>query len=189
MRVLIACEFSGIVRQAFQDQGHVAYSCDLLETDIPGNHYQCDVREVLHEPWDLLIAHPPCTYLASSGARWWPLHAQEQCEALAFVQLLLDAPVRRIALENPVGKISTAIRKPDQSIQPWHFGDYATKTTHLWLKNLPILQPTVLVWPRPQLCWTMSPSPRRAHERSRTFPGIAYAMASQWGRVSERSAA
>ena len=182
MRVLIACEFSGIVRDAFRERGHDAMSCDLLPSETPGNglHYQGDVRDVLDDGWDLMIAHPPCTHLAVSGARWFVNKRTEQAEALDFVRLLLDAPIPRIALENPVSVISTAIRKPDQIIQPWQFGHGETKTTCLWLKGLPKLTPTDIVHEREQRVWRMGPSPTRWAERSRTFPGIAAAMAAQW---------
>ncbi len=137
MRVLIACEYSGTVRDAFLARGHDAMSCDLLPTDAPGPHWCGDVREVLGMGWDLMIAHPPCTHLAVSGARWFDKKRDEQAAALDFVRLLMDAPIERIAIENPVSIISSSIRKPDQIIQPWYFGHEATKTTCLWLKNLP----------------------------------------------------
>jgi site-specific DNA-cytosine methylase len=145
MRVLIACEFSGRVRDAFIAKGHDAVSCDLLPTDEPGPHHQGDVRDLLVERWDLLIAHPPCTHLAVSGARWFKDKKEEQKEALDFVRLLLDADIERIALENPISVISSKIRKPDQIIQPWQFGHGETKATCLWLKNLPLLLPTNIV--------------------------------------------
>jgi hypothetical protein len=181
MRVLIGCEFSGVVREAFTTLGHDAWSCDLLPSERAGQHLQGNLLDVLGEHWDLAIFHPPCTFLANSGARWWSQRGQEQADALRFVARLLDAPIPRIALENPEGKIGTAIRKCDQMIHPWEYGDCAEKKTCLWLKNLPLLQPTALVWPRPQLCWRMGQSQRRAQERSRTYPGIAAAMAQQWG--------
>ena len=180
MKILIACEFSGIVRDAFTALGHDATSCDLLPSESPGKHYQGDVRDILNHNWDLMIAHPSCTYLAVSGARWWKERAHEQQQALQFVQLLLSAPIPRIALENPIGRISTAIRKPDQIIQPWQFGHGETKATCLWLKNLPPLQPTSLVEGREARIHKMAPSPERWKERSRTYPGIAQAMAEQW---------
>lgn len=136
MRVLVACEYSGTVRDAFRARGHDAMSCDLLPTDVPGPHYQGDVRDVLGDGWDLMIAHPPCTHLAASGARWFHLKQQEQAEALEFVRLLMNAPIPRIAVENPVSVISSRIRKPDQIIQPWMFGHGETKATCLWLKGL-----------------------------------------------------
>lgn len=190
MRVLIACEYSGVVRDAFLARGHDALSCDLLPTDSPGPHYQGDVRNILGEGWDLMIAHPPCTHLAVSGARWFKDKQVEQAEALDFVRLLLDAPIARIALENPVSIISSRIRKPDQIIQPYMFGHEATKTTCLWLKGLPLLQPTQLVGKGSRhvtkggkslpTWYNLPPSPDRWKIRSATFPGIAHAMAEQW---------
>ncbi len=180
-RVLIACEFSGIVRDAFTAEGHEAWSCDLLSSETAGNHYRGDVRDMLSEPWDLLIAHPPCTHLAVSGARWFKYKVKEQAEALEFIKILLNAPVPRIALENPVSIISSRIRKPDQIIQPWMFGHGETKATCLWLKGLPKLQPTDIVEGREGRVWKLPPSPDRWKKRSRTFPGIAKAMALQWG--------
>lgn len=185
MRVLVACEFSGIVRDAFIEAGHLAVSADLLPTERPGPHYQGDVRDILEGlawgPWDLLIAHPPCTHLAVSGARWFKDKQVEQAEALAFVRDLLDAPVPHIALENPVSIISSRIRKPDQIVQPWMFGHGETKATCWWLKNLPPLQPTNIVPEREGRVWKEPPSPDRWKNRSRTFPGMAQAMAEQWG--------
>ena len=183
MRVLVACEFSGTVRDAFRALGHDAMSCDLLPSERPGPHYQGDVRDVLGAGWDLMVAHPPCTHLAVSGARWFAAKRGEQEEALAFVRLLLDAPIPRIALENPVSVISSRIRKPDQTIQPWQFGHGETKATCLWLTGLPPLVPTDIVEGREARVWKMGPSPERWRERSRTFPGIAAAMAAQWGAV------
>lgn len=180
MKVLIACEFSGIVRDAFAAKGHAALSCDLLPTERPGNHYQGDVRDLLGEGWDLMIAHPPCTHLAVSGARWFPEKLTEQQEALDFVRLLLDAPIPKIALENPVSIISTAIRKPDQVIQPWWFGHPEKKATCLWLKGLDYLKPSGIVQPTRQTVWREPPSAERWKNRSRTFSGIAEAMADQW---------
>lgn len=184
MRVLIACEFSGTVRKAFEALGHEAWSCDLLDTEIPGNHYVGDVREVLHLDWDLMIAHPPCTHLAVSGARWFKEKQAEQAEALEFVRLLMNAPIERIAIENPISIISSRIRKPDQIIQPWQFGHGETKATCLWLKGLPKLQSTNIVEGREQRVHKMPPSPDRWRERSRTFAGIASAMAQQWGGLA-----
>ncbi len=184
-RVLVACEYSGRVRDAFIRAGHDAWSCDLLPSEAnPRRHIQGDVRHFLTgmaKPWDLLIAHPPCTHLAVSGARWFHEKRAEQAEALAFVRLLLDAPIPRIALENPVSIISTAIRKPTQTIQPWQFGHGETKATCLWLKNLPPLTPTNIVEGREAHVHRMPPGPDRWKERSRTFEGIAQAMADQWG--------
>lgn len=181
MRVLVACEYSGTVRDAFLSMGHFAMSCDLLPTDSPGPHYQGDVRDVIPCGWDLMIAHPPCTDLAVSGARWFANKRREQLEALDFVRLLLDAPVKRIALENPVSIISSRIRKPDQVIQPWQFGHGETKATCLWLKGLPKLEPTNIVGGREGRVWKLPPSPDRWKLRSKTYTGIAQAMAKQWG--------
>ena len=186
MKVLIACEFSGIVREAFRKLGHDAWSCDLINTEIPGNHINGDVLMVLDEEWDLMIAHPPCTHLAVSGARWFKDKIPEQNEALQFVRDLLDAPIPRIALENPVSIISTRIRKPDQYIQPWMFGHGETKKTGFWLKNLPPLEPTNIVKGREGRVWKESPGPERWKNRSRTLPGIAEAMAEQWGSINSK---
>jgi site-specific DNA-cytosine methylase len=183
MKVLVACEYSGAVRDAFRARGHDAMSCDLLPTDVPGAHYQGDVRDVLDDGWDLMVAHPPCTHLAVSGARWFKDKQAEQAEALAFVRLLLAAPVARIALENPVSIISSRVRKPDQVIQPWQFGHGETKATCLWLKNLPLLTPTDIVDGREARVHRMAPSPTRWKERSKTYAGIAAAMADQWGAL------
>ena len=182
----MACEFSGIVREAFGVRGHDAWSCDLLESERPTGwkHLQGDVRDYLRRDWDLMIAHPPCTHLAVSGARWFKDKRKEQEEALEFVRLLLSAPIQRIALENPVSVISTQIRKPDQIIQPWQFGHPETKATCLWLKNLPPLKPTKIVKGREARVHRVSPGPDRWKERSRTLPGIAAAMAEQWGEVT-----
>jgi hypothetical protein len=210
MRVLVACEYSGVVRRAFRELGHDAWSCDLLPADDDSKyHIQTDIRDGVlggycgfysqHKqkivPWDLMIAHPPCTHLAVSGARWFKDKQQEQEEALAFVQMLLDAPIPRIALENPVSIISSRIRKPDQIVQPWMFGDPYTKTTCLWLKGLPKLEPTNIVdkgarhitksgkslpeW------YNLPPSEDRWKIRSQTFPGFARAMAEQWGSLND----
>ena len=204
MKVLVACEFSGVVRDAFAARGHDAWSCDLLPSDKPGPHYQCDVRDVIGLGWGLMIAHPPCTYLCSSGMHWTARGLRDPKlteDALEFVRALLGAPVHRIALENPVGAISTRIRKPDQSIQPWQFGHDASKRTCLWLKNLPLLKPTKIVDGRvvgeDKRGWTivrwanqtdsgqnrLGPSPTRWAERSVTYAGIAEAMADQWGDI------
>jgi site-specific DNA-cytosine methylase len=181
MRVLVACEYSGAVRDAFSAAGHHAMSCDLLPTEKTGLHYRGDVRDVLLDGWDLMICHPPCTHLSVSGARWFKDKLPEQAEALDFVRLLLDAPIGRIALENPISIISSRIRKPDQIIQPWQFGHGETKATCLWLKNLPKLTPTDIVEGREARVHKMPPGPDRWKERSRTFEGIAKAMAAQWG--------
>ena len=182
-RVLVACEYSGRVRDAFRRAGHDAVSCDILPTEVPGPHHQGDVREILGDGWDLLVAHPPCTHLAVSGARHFSRKAASgvQDEALDFVRLLLDAPIARVALENPVSIISTRIRKPDQIVQPWQFGHGETKATCLWLHGLPPLAPTDVVAGREPRVHRMAPGPDRWKERSRTFSGIAQAMADQWG--------
>jgi len=180
MKVLVACEFSGIVREEFSKLGHDAWSCDLLDTEIPGNHIKGDVLNIIDQNWDLMIAHPPCTHLAVSGARWFKDKKEEQKAALNFVKLLLEAPINKIALENPISIISTHIRKPDQIIQPWQFGHGETKSTCLWLKNLPFLKPTKIVEGREQRIWKLPPGVDRWKERSRTFKGIAQAMAEQW---------
>ena len=207
MKVLIACEFSGIVREAFTQMGCDAWSCDLLPSEIEGNHIEGDVLDILDEDWNLMVAFPPCTHLAVSGARWFKYKEKEQIAALEFIRVLLDANIPRIALENPVGVISTKIRKPDQYIQPYWFGDEVQKKTGLWLKNLPLLKPTnivdrgliyvdprgnphggvhtmrakrayspLMLLPRTEDRWKI---------RSRTFPGIATAMANQWGAENE----
>lgn len=181
LRVLVACEFSGRVRDAFAAKGHDAWSCDLLPTESDGNHYQCDVREIINLGWDIMIAHPPCTHLAVSGARWFKYKRKEQDEALEFVRHLLEAPIDKIALENPVSIISSRVRKPDQIIQPWQFGHGETKATCLWLKNLPKLEPTNIVDGRESNIHRMPPGKDRWKKRSLTFSGIATAMADQWG--------
>lgn len=181
MKVLVACEYSGRVRDAFLKLGHDALSCDLLPTDVEGPHYQGDIRDILNNGWDLMIAHPPCTHLAVSGARWFKDKQVEQAEALDFVRLLLDAPIPKIALENPISIISSRIRKPDQIIQPWWFGHGETKATCLWLKGLPKLVATNVVEGREARVHKMAPSENRWKERSRTYEGVADAMAQQWG--------
>jgi hypothetical protein len=181
VRVLVACEYSGTVRDAFRALGHDVMSCDLLPTERPGPHYQGDVTGILEDGWDLMIGHPPCTHLAVSGARWFKTKAGEQEGALAFVQTLMNAPIPRIAIENPVSIISSRIRKADQTIQPWQFGHGETKATCLWLKNLPKLRPIAYSEGREARVHKMPPGPDRWKERSRTFPGIAKAMAEQWG--------
>lgn len=185
MKILIACEYSGAVRDAFRRLGYDAVSCDLLQTEAPGPHYQGDVRDILLDGWDLMIAHPPCTHLAVSGARWFPEKRAEQEEAIAFARLLLDAPIPHIAIENPIGILSTAIRPPDQIIQPWMFGHGETKATCLWLKNLPRLRPTNRVEGREDRIHRLPPSPERGKLRSLTYPGIAEAMARQWAKALE----
>lgn len=196
MRVLVACEYSGRVRDAFRNKGHYALSCDFLPTDSPGEHYKGDVLDIIDQEWDLLIAFPPCTYLCSSGLHWnkrIPGRAEETEKALAFVKQLLDAPIDKIALENPVGCIGTRIRKSTQIIQPWQFGEDASKQTCLWLKNLEPLKPTEIIEPRlvkGKKRWgnqtdsgqnNLPPSKDRWKIRSLTYQGIADAMAEQWG--------
>lgn len=185
MKILIACEFSAIVRDAFLALGYDAWSCDLLPCEgNPERHIQGDVLAILEDGWDMMIAHPPCTHLASSGARWFERKVKEQGEALEFVRLLLSAPIPRIALENPVGIISSRIRKPDQIIQPWQYGHGETKATCLWLKGLPKLKPSKVVLGRENKIWKMPQSSERWKNRSRTYKGIADAMAAQWGGQS-----
>lgn len=182
MRVLIACEFSGRVRDAFLRRGHDAMSCDLLPTETPGPHYQGDVRDILGDGFDLMVAHPPCTHLAVSGARWFAAKGRAlQDEALDFVRTLMAAPIPRIAVENPVSIISSRIRKPDQIIQPWQFGHPEVKATCLWLKGLPKLVPTNIVEGREARVHRMPPGADRWKLRSLTFEGIAEAFAEQWG--------
>lgn len=184
MRVLVACEFSGVVRDAFREREHEAYSCDLLPSETGSDfHYQCDVRDILNMDWDLIIAHPPCTHLAVSGARWFKDKLAEQADALRFVRDLMNIPVQRLAVENPISIISSHIRRPDQIIQPWQFGHGETKATCLWLKNLPLLTPTDVVDGREARVHKLPPGTNRWKERSRFLPGIAAAMAEQWGSV------
>lgn len=185
MRVLVACEFSGTVRNAFARMGHDAWSCDLLPSETPGNHIIADVLDILPglrgERWDLMVGHPLCTHLCVSGARWFSEKAAEQADALAFFCTLLDAPIPRICLENPVGIVSTRIMKPSQVIQPWQFGHAENKRTCLWLKGLPKLRPTrIMTGDKINRIHEMGPGPDRWKERSRTFQGIADAMAKQW---------
>lgn len=181
MRVLVVCEFSGIVRNSFAARGFDAWSIALLSSELPGDHIQGDVQELADWGWDLMIAHPPCTHLAVSGARWFKYKQREQAEALDFVRWLMDRPVSHIALENPISVISTQIRKPDQIIQPWQFGHGETKAICWWLKNLSLLRPTNVVGGRePRVHWEPPPS-ERWKNRSRWYHGIAEAMAVQWG--------
>lgn len=196
MRVLVACEFSGAVRDAFAKRGHDAWSCDLLPAETDGQHIQADVLTVLNDGWDLMIAHPPCTYLCSSGLHWnGRVDGREELteESLEFVRALMAAPIPRSAIENPIGCIGTRIRKADQIIQPYMFGHDASKSTCLWLKGLPKLKPTGYVEPRitkqGKKRWAnqtdsgqsnLSPGPNRWKERSKTYEGIAEAMATQW---------
>lgn len=193
MRVLVACEYSGTVRDAFARKGHDAWSCDLLPTEMPGQHYQGNVLDILHQEWDLMIAHPPCTYLCSSGLHWnkrRPERAALTEEALQFVELLMNAKIPRIAIENPIGCISTRICKPDQIIQPWQFGHPESKATCLWLKRVPALNPTNILplpgtgrWKNQTASGQnkLAPSADRWKIRSATYQGIADAMAEQWG--------
>lgn len=196
MRVLVACEYSGTVRDAFIARGHDAMSCDLLPTDVPGTHYQGDVFDIINDGWDLMVAHPPCTYLCSSGPHWnkrVPGRQELTEEALEFVRRLMAAPIKRIAIENPIGCIGTRIRKADQTIQPWQFGHDASKATCLWLNGLMPLRPTEIVEPRiidGKKRWgnqtdsgqnRLPPSDDRWKIRSETYSGIARAMAEQWG--------
>jgi hypothetical protein len=193
MNILVACEHSGTVREAFAKRGHFAVSCDLLDTEIPGLHYQGDVTKILDMGWDLMVAHPPCTYLSVSGMHWTTRGKRDPQlteDALDFVRLLMNAPIPKIALENPVSIISSRIRKPDQIVQPWWFGEDASKKTCLWLKNLPLLQPTNKLEgddktrranQTPSGQNKLGPSDTRWKERSKTYQGIADAMAQQWG--------
>jgi hypothetical protein len=203
MKVLIACEFSGIVRDAFKHAGHDAWSCDLLPTERPGQHLQQPVEQILDAGWDLMIAHPPCTYLSRAGARWWnqPERQKLADAAAEFVFMLRDAPIPRIAIENPIGQLNKRWRYPDQTIQPWQFGHPYTKATCLWLKNLPPLEPT-LIHPGPYQAFLRSNTGWNARkggktqrgvvhspkDASRTFQGIALAMAAQWGSLAQESA-
>ncbi len=195
MRLLIACEYSGTVRDAFIRRGHDAMSCDLLPTDAPGPHYQGDVADIINDGWDMMIARPPCTYLSVSGMHWTARGLRDPQlteDALAFVKFLMDAPIERIAIENPISVISSRIRKPDQIINPWQFGHDASKRTCLWLKGLPLLTPTEIIEPRivnGKKRWAnqtdsgqnrLPPSEDRWKIRSETYEGIAQAMAKQW---------
>ena len=201
LKVLVACEYSGRVRDAFIARGHTAMSCDLLPTDVAGPHYQGDVFDIINDGWDLMIAHPPCTYLSVSGMHWTTRGLRDPQlteDALEFVQRLMGAPIERIAVENPISVISSRIRKPDQIISPYQFGHDASKKTCLWLKGLPLLTPTQMVEPRvvitpsgkPAKRWgnqcdnygqdKLPPSADRWKLRSATYQGIADAMAAQW---------
>ncbi|MFZ3385339.1 MAG: hypothetical protein WA144_15570 [Candidatus Methanoperedens sp.] len=199
MKVLIACEFSGVVREAFKARGHDVWSCDLLPSEIPGQHIQDDVLKYLNKGWDLMIAHPECTFLTVSGNRWmkpeyqmkFPDRPQQRKKAIEFFMKIVNAPIDKICVENPVGIMSTLYRKPEQIIQPYQFGHKEPKKTCLWLKNLPLLQPTKLVEPeyfisksgKRLASWYYLPSntPERKKLRQRTFTGIAESMANQWG--------
>jgi len=185
LKVLVACEFSGVVTKAFRDRGHEAYSCDILDSEYDNRyHYKLPLEIILKsnrcKDFDLLIAFPPCTHLCVSGARWFKDKIPEQNKALEFVKMILNAPINKIAMENPIGIISTRIRKPDQIVQPWMFGHGETKATCLWLKNLPKLKPTNVVEGREARIHKMTPSADRGRLRSITYKGIAEAMAEQW---------
>ena len=201
MRVLVACEFSGRVRDAFIARGHDAVSCDLLDTEVPGPHIKGDILEVLNQGWDLMIAFPPCTDIAVSGARWFPEKIADgrQQRAIEFFLALANAPIPKICIENPIGIMGKHYRKHDQIVQPYMFGDAFEKKTCLWLKGLPLLQPTQIVEPPPRKVFdsgkTMpqwyndafnGPKSERAKTRSRTFPGLANAMASQWSTTANK---
>ncbi len=197
MRVLVGCEFSGIVRDAFLARGHDAVSCDLLPSERPGPHLQCDVRDVLGDGWELAVFHPPCTYLSRAGARWWgdPQREAKAREALAFVQTLWAAPIPRVAIENPIGRLHRWWRPPDQTIEPWQFGEPYSKRTCLWLRGVPPLMATVVMpehepllpsnvgWGRRKGQRSHPGHTHSAKEASRTFPGVAAAMAEQWGSL------
>jgi len=195
MRILVACEFSGTVRDAFAALGHDAWSCDILPTEKPGNHYQGDVREFLGLGWDLMVAHPPCTYLSRAGARWWGSEERQALgwDAAAFVAQLYHCDIPMVAIENPIGKLNRLWRYPDQTIQPYDFGHPYSKATCLWLKNLPPLMATEIHARHTPFLPSNTGKGKRAgqksspgvaknaHDASRTFPGIAAAMANQWG--------
>ena len=184
MRVLVACEFSDIVRDAFIQRGHDAVSCDIIPSERPGPHIQGDVLNHLSDGWDVMIAHPPCTYLAVSGNRWMkerPERAKDRDAALDFVRTLMDTDIHKICIENPKSVITSQIRKADQIIHPWQFGHGERKETHLWLKNLPPLVSTDEVSGRVPRVHRAAPGRNRWKDRSRTYPGIAAAMADQWG--------
>lgn len=202
MKILIACEFSGTVRESFADKGHDAWSCDIEPTDIPGNHYQGDVKDILKEGWDMMIAHPPCTYLTVTGNKWFkpeykdrfPTRQQDRKDAIKFFMMLAEAPIDKIVIENPIGIMSTTYKKPNQIIHPWQFGHEASKSTCLWIKGLPNLEPTNIVGKgefvtyksgKRMTKWyadaASKPPKERAKIRNTTFTGIAQAMANQWG--------
>ncbi len=185
MKVLAACEESGTVREAFAKLGCDAWSCDILPSRIPGQHYQGDVLEIINEDWDLIIAFPPCTDLSVSGAKWFAEKRADgrQQKSIDFFMQFTNLKCPLVAIENPIGIMSTLYRKPDQIIQPWQFGHGETKATCLWLKGLPKLQPTNIVDGREARIHRMPPGPERAKERSKTFSGIANAMADQWSNI------
>ena len=202
MKILVACEFSGTVREAFASRGHDAWSCDIEPTDIPGNHYQGDVMDIINDGWDMMIAHPPCTYLTVTGNKWFkpeykdrfPTRQQDRQHAINFFMSLVNAPIDKIAIENPIGIMSTTYKKPSQIIHPWQFGHEASKSTCLWLKGLPSLEPTDIVGKGEFVTYKSGkrmtkwyadsankPPKERAKIRNTTFQGIANAMAEQWG--------
>ena len=185
MKVLVACEFSGRVRDAFTALGHDAISCDLLDTESPGKHFKGDVLEILNQHWDLVIAFPPCTDLCVSGARWFEKKRQDgsQQRSIEFFMQFVHCNAKRVAIENPIGIMSTKYRKPDQIIHPFEHGHGETKATCLWLRNLPLIVPTNIVEGREQKVWKMGPGPERAKMRSLTYQGVANAMAAQWGHL------
>ncbi len=183
--MLVACEFSGTVRDAFRAHGHDAVSCDRLRSDAPGPHIQGNVLDHLADGWDMMVAFPPCTHLCVSGARWWADKRGAQDDAISFVRALWEAPVPRVAIENPIGILSTVWRKPDQIIQPWMFDHGETKATCLWLKGLPPLMVGLQSTGREARVHRMPPGPDRWRERSRTYQGVADAMAEQWGSLEE----
>lgn len=198
MKVLIACEFSGTVRDAFAKLGHDAWSCDLEPSDVPGNHYQGDMFDIINEGWDLMIAHPPCTHLAVSGARHFEKKRADgrQQQGIDFFMKVINAPIHKIAVENPIGIMSSIYRKPDQIIQPWEYGHKTTKATCLWLKDLPLLKPTNIVEKGEFVTFSSGKrmskwyadsakhSPKEREKiRNKTFQGIADAMADQWGNL------
>ena len=186
MKVLVACEESATVREELNKRGYNAWSCDLLPSRIPGGkHIQGNVLDRLKEGWDMMIAFPPCTHLAVSGARWFPEKQKDgrQNEAINFFMEIAKAPIPKIAIENPIGIMSTHYRKPDQIIQPWQFGHGETKATCLWLKNLPKLQPTNIVEGRENRVHRMAPGPNRSRDRAVTYRGIAEAMSEQWSNL------
>jgi len=186
MNILVGCEFTGIVRDEFRKKGHNAYSCDIIESESDNKfHIKKDVRDLNVSHYDLGIFFPPCTYLCSSGARWFKDRQKEQKKALKFIKYLMDLTIPKIAIENPIGVISTKIRKPDQIIQPYQYGHEETKATCLWLKNLPKLKPTKIMNKREQKIHLMPPSLNRSKNRSRTYPGIAQAMVNQWGVIGK----
>jgi len=182
MKILVACEYSGMVRDAFTAKGHNVTSCDILPTETEGKHYHGNVLDIINDGWDMIIAFPPCTDLAVSGARWFKEKRADgrQQKSIGFFMMFANHDCHKIAIENPIGIMSTVFRKPDQIIQPWQFGHGETKATCLWLRNLPMLRPTNIVSGREQRIWKMSPSKNRAKNRSKTFLGIAKALATQY---------